>query len=71
MVGRSDIEAMDRPTMLYMIYGEYTTDEPLCIRQPNIFEMMPFFTRRLIYHITNLVARRTLQGLRKCISSWV
>ena len=54
---RSDIEAMDRPAILYMIcFGECATDKPFCVRWPNIFEKMPCFTRRLICHILNLVA---------------
>ena len=42
-------------TIYGISYGECTTDEPFCMRWLNILEKMPFFTRRLIWHITNLV----------------
>ena len=63
MLPRSDIEAMDQPPVLYISYGECATDEPFCVRGPNIFKMMPFFTRRLICHIMNLVAIRNFLWL--------
>ena len=48
---RLDIEAMDRPTILYMIYIHLMVsaqDEMFCARRSNIFETIPFFTRRLV-----------------------
>ena len=37
MLPRSDTEAMDQPTILYMLlYGECETDKPFCVRWPNI-----------------------------------
>ena len=41
-------------TIYDILYGECATDDPFCVRQPNIFEKTPFFTQRLICHIPNL-----------------
>ena len=42
--------------MIRISYGECATDEPFCVRWTSICQTTPFFTRRLICHITNLVA---------------
>ena len=43
-------------TIYDISYCECATDEPFCVRCPNVFKMTPFFTRWLIGHITNFVA---------------
>ena len=48
--------------MTYHNYGECATDEPFCVRRPNIFKKTPFFTR-LICHITSLVIIRNFLWL--------
>ena len=58
---RSDIHKGYGPTYhtIYDVsYGEFATDKPFCVRRSNIFETTPFFTRRLICHVPNLVTIR-------------
>ena len=38
-------------TIYNIQYGECATDEPLCVRQPNISTTTPFFTQRFLSHI--------------------
>ena len=69
MPPRSDIEAMDRPILYYIIYdisyGYCTTDEPFCVRWQNIFE---YITRRLIYHTIHNEPCYRFLSVRTCIS---
>ena len=45
------------PYYIYdLLYGDCTTDKPFCVRWPNTFKTPPVFSRRLICHITNLIA---------------
>ena len=56
MPPRLDIEAMDRPTILYLIYRMVSAQQmDLFARDSQIFSMQ-FFIRRLICLITKLVA---------------
>ena len=50
-------------TIYDISFGECATDEPFCVRCPNVFKMTPFFTRWLIGHITNFVAIRNFLWL--------
>ena len=51
-------------TIYDILYGECATDEPFCVRQPSIFETMPFFTHHFsLCLILNLVTMRNFLWL--------
>ena len=59
MLPRSDIEAMDRPTVLYVIYRMVSLQQAnlsFCVRRQNIFKTLLFYTRRSIPLIQDFVA---------------